>query len=164
MLKQVLLGFTFCLLFFILTVCQTKPVDDTDRINESLVSTKNSQEPVIINENDLVEIPIESVEGITEEDAKNLCREIIGDIADGSSLIIEHNTGFKLAYRCDAAIEYEGVQYYVINMTWLVDDNHWSSIGDLMVSANGNEIFYGIQHSDGTFSIGKSIWSSFKTP
>jgi len=91
-----------------------------------------------------------SVGGISEEDAANLCRTILGETAE--------ETGFMLAYRCVEIIEFEEQNYYVLTISWLVDDNHWSYIGEVMVSASGDEIYSGIVDLEGNYYLVEKLW------
>ena len=98
----------------------------------------------------VIDIPLNSVNGISEEEALNLCFSIVGEKCE--------ETGFRLAYHYVGAIEYEGAEYYVMNMTWLVDDNHWSYIGELIVSANGDKIYDGVIDEEGNYYLGQKRW------
>ena len=140
----------FCLLVFIQYAGYAKPIDNID---------KKNQIPILHTEDVLTEIPIDYVKGITQNEVINICREILGEIDDANRPFGKgFNTGFKLGYRCNAALEYNDIQYYAVTMSWLVNDNHWSYIGDVIISANGDEIYEGHEHSDGTYSFGKLLW------
>ena len=129
--------------------------------NETADLIGTQQELIPNSNNTPIEIPIVSVKGISEEQVSILCRKVIGEKDNNTSPIYKgFNTDFELSYLCDGAIECRGVQYYVVRMSWLVDNNHWSYIGDLIVSANGYEIYSGLKHSDGTYSFGQMLWSS----
>ena len=104
------------------------------------------------NSNEAINEQINSVKIISEEDAINLCRTVLGDKA--------MENGFILGYRCDARIECNGTQYYVITMSWLVDDNHWSYIGELMISTNGNQIYSGTIDYDGNYYLDEKLWEN----
>jgi hypothetical protein len=75
---------------------------------------------------------------------------VLGEAAD--------DTGFRLAYRFVEAIEFEDQYYYVMYMSWLVDDNHWSYIGEVMVSASGDEIYSGAVDREGNYFIVEKLW------
>ena len=78
-------------------------------------------------------IEISEVEGISQQEAEALCLPVLGDRDD--------TTGFTVSYRCIGAVEKDNRQYYVIDVSWLVDNSHWSHIGNLFVSADGKEIY-----------------------
>lgn len=124
-----------------LSGCQLQNVENRneDVYESSEFSSMVKESPLPTNKDSTVQISIASVEGITESEAIDLCFEMIGKSSE--------ETGFKLAYRCIGAIECKGVEYYVMNVTWLVDDNHWSYIGEVMVSANGDEIYDGVSEN-----------------
>jgi len=95
---------------------------------------------------------IEQVENeISGSEAVNLCYEVLGEKA------VE--TGFALSYQHVDSVEIENKKYYVINMYWLVEDSHWSFIGNAMVSNNGHEIFDGALEQNGSYIIAEKIWS-----
>ena len=93
---------------------------------------------------------INSIRDISEEDAINLCHTVIGDKA--------MENGFKLGYRCDARVKCNGIQYYVITMSWLVDDNHWSYLGEILVSTKGNQIYSGTIDNEGNYYLAEKLW------
>ena len=95
-------------------------------------------------------IPIDSVETISEVDAAILCRTVLGEKAK--------ETGFLLAYRCDDIIEYQNQNYYVMIVSWLVDGYHWSYIGEVMVSKNGDEIYSGAIDREKNYYIVEKLW------
>lgn len=79
--------------------------------------------------------------GITAKEAQELCLEVLGDIAP--------ETGFPISYRCISAVSAKEKLYYVMHISWLVNETHWSYIGNCFVSSDGNEIYDGIADSSG---------------
>ena len=137
----------------LLAGCEKKADTNTSMSN---VETK---EPIINNKIAVKEIPIDSVSGITSEEALGICQNNIGERDDESFILqmAEIHTGRSIGYRCDGAIEYNSKQYYVICMLWTGDyDTTWSTISFLGVSADGNEI-YELHANDGVYSLGKLI-------
>lgn len=79
--------------------------------------------------------------GITAKQAQELCSEILGNMAS--------ETGFPISYNCISAVSAKGKLYYVMNISWFVNEVHWSYIGNCFVSSDGTEIYDGISNSDG---------------
>ena len=97
----------------------------------------------------ITEISIDDVKGIAQQEAEELCYTVLGDK--------DEDTGFLLSFRSTGAVEKEGKQYYVIRSSWLVDNNHWSYIGDFFVSADGKEIYNGF-FEQGEYTMSDIIW------
>lgn len=112
-------------------------------------TTMQTKLPTSFDEETTIQLPVDSVVGITESAAIALCYEILGEKAE--------ETGYELAYRCVGAIEVKGVQYYVMDVTWLVDEKHWSYIGEVMVSADGCTIYDG-DSKNGNYFLGEKRW------
>jgi len=121
-------------------ISQEEPIKE----NSGYVLEIPQEEPEKENSRYIVEIPISDVEsiakeqdnGITKEEAERLCLEIMGDKAD--------ENGFPISYRCISAVSANDKLYYVMHITWLVDNHHWSYIGNCYVSSDGKEIYDGI--------------------
>ena len=104
------------------------------------IETENDYEEILPY---TVEIPVSDAEalaarqenGITKEEAEKLCYKVLGDVAD--------ENGFPISYRCIGAVSANNKCYYVMHNTWLVDNNHWSYIGNCFVSYDGEEIYDG---------------------
>ena len=79
--------------------------------------------------------------GITVKEAEELCVEVLGDMAP--------ETGFPIFYKCISAVSAKGKLYYVMNISWFVNETHLSYIGNCFVSSDGTEIYDGIANSDG---------------
>ena len=130
------------------------------RINGSLDDyiNKEFRFEEITNKSEVVEVPISDVEsiakekedGITKEEAESLCRERLGDKAE--------ENGFPISYRCIGAVSANEKLYYAMHITWLVDNNHWSYIGNCYVSSDGKEIYDGIV-SPARYEITELRWS-----
>ena len=98
--------------------------------------------PDIIEEVEISYVESEAKEnGITMKEAEELCHEVLGDIA--------YETGFPITYKCINAVAAKGKLYYVMNISWFVNETHWSYIGNCFVSSDGDEIYDGIANSDG---------------
>ena len=86
---------------------------------------------VVVNETksdtDIMEISVDSVKGITQQEAEKLCHSVFGEK--------DEETGFIFSFGTSGAVETEGKQYYVIRVSWLVNNSHLSYIGDFFVSA-----------------------------
>ena len=90
----------------------------------------------IKSNSDIVPIPIETVKGITKQEAELLCYAVLGER--------DEETGFPFSFGTSAAVEKDKKQYYVVRVSWLVDNSHLSYIGDFFVSADGKEIYDGV--------------------
>lgn len=93
------------------------------------------------------EIPVADVEaiaakqpnGITKLQAEQLCRDVLGDTAE--------ENGFPISYHCIGSVSANGRLYYVMDIAWYVDRQHWSYIGNCFVSSDGQEIYDGVAAS-----------------
>ncbi len=126
-------------------------IELTNNTNDTITEKEQSFDNII------VEIPISDVEsiaaaqknGITQQEAELLCREVLGDKAE--------ENGFPISYRCISAVSTNDKLYYVMHITWLVDNNHWSYIGNCYVSSDGQEIYDGIV-SQGKYKMTELRW------
>jgi len=62
---------------------------------------------------------------ITDEEAVSLVRDMVGD---------------EYGLRSEGLVDRDGVAYYSIRMTWLVDGTHSSTINQYLVKADGSEV------------------------
>lgn len=132
---------TILIAFIIGLSMQNRSVKD-ELINNETDITENKTEQIF--DNDIVEIPISDVEmiakqsenGITSMEAEQLCQEILGDSAE--------ENGFPISYRCISAVSVNDKLYYVMHISWLVNNSHWSYIGNCFVSYDGKEIYDGL--------------------
>ena len=129
----------------------------TSIVEDEIVSDNNTpvQESEIIisepaKESEIIEIPVDSVEGITKTEAEELCYSVMGEK--------DEDTGFAFSFGTAGAIEKDKKQYYVIRASWLVNNSHMSYIGDFFVSADGKEIYTGTAIS-GEYIMDSLIWS-----
>lgn len=81
----------------------------------------------------------------SEEVAIGLCRTVLGTT--------DEETGFKLSYLFEKEIEINGDNYFVMKVRWLVDNNHWSYIGEVMVSVNSGEIYAASTDREGNYFL-----------
>lgn len=123
--------------------------------NETVVEHNElvPRQDVAVNEtksdSDIIEISVESVKGITQQEAEKLCHSVLGEK--------DEETGFIFSFGTSGAIKTEGKQYYVIRASWLVNNSHLSYIGDFFVSADGKEIYSGTALS-GEYIMENVIW------
>ena len=99
---------------------------------------------------EIVEISVDTVKGITQGEAEELCYYVLGDK--------DKDTGFAFSFGTAGAVEKDKKQYYVIRASWLVNNNHLSYIGDFFVSADGKEIYEGSARPDEYIML-NIIWS-----
>lgn len=125
---------------------------DNETAVEHTEPTQNQD--IAVNEtkfdSDIMEISIDSVKGITQQEAERLCYSVLGGK--------DEETGFIFSFGASGAVETEGKQYYVIRASWLVNNSHLSYIGDFFVLADGKEIYSGTA-LQGEYIIGNLIWS-----
>ena len=67
---------------------------------------------------------------IDAETAKNLLLNEYGES--------DRETGFKFSFKFEEMILYKELSCYKFRIQWLVDDNHWSTIGFVGVTPNGD--------------------------
>ena len=120
------------------------PVPEQDE-DVAAPTPKEDEKP----DGEIIEIPLESVKGITPEEAENLCYAALGEK--------DEETGFIFSFGTAGAVETGGTQYYVIRASWLVNNSHLSYIGDFFVSADGRTIYSGTAFS-GEYTMDKIIW------
>ena len=87
---------------------------------------------------------------ITPEEAEKLCYSALGE-KDGQ-------TGFPFSFATTETVEKDGEEYYVVRASWLVNNSHFSYIGDFFVKTDGKEIYNGFA-DDGEYTIENIIWS-----
>ena len=107
----------------------------------------NSGSDVLSGE--IIEISPDSVKGITQREAENLCFSVLGEK--------DEETGFTFSFGTSGAVEAGGKQYYVIRASWLVNNSHLSYIGDFFVSADGKKIYSGTA-LQGEYIMENVIW------
>jgi len=123
--------------------------------NETAVEHKEyeSNQDIVVNEtnsdSDIIEISVDSVKGITQQEAEKLCHLVFGEK--------DEETGFIFSFGTSGAVKTGGKQYYVIRASWLVNNSHLSYIGDFFVSADGKEIYGGTALS-GEYIMENVIW------
>lgn len=150
MLSKIIFG-TLCLIT--LTGCWLTDTKIENEESFNCLSSTKAEKPFVSDEVQKVKTTTEeNVENeISVNEAVSLCYEVLGEKA------VE--TGFALSYQYVNSVEIENKKYYVINIYWLVEDSHWSFIGNAMVSTNGHEIFDGTLEQDGSYIIAEKIWS-----
>ena len=161
MTKRVLFSVMFCLLILVLSACRMDVIGDMDKTDETPVSNEIPQDLTTNCVDVLIDIPLDSVTGISEYEAMILCREVLGEYDNFNEdriIYFGFNTGFKFSYLCDAAVKCKDIQYYVMRVSWLVDDDHWSYIGKVMVSANGDEIYAYSIDQEGNYYLAEKLW------
>lgn len=123
-----------------------------NKTNDTITKTETVQKS-----EGIVEIPLSDIETIvaqkqnvlTQQEAEKLCRDALGDKAE--------ENGFPISYRCISAVSANDKLYYVMHITWLVDNNNWSYIGNCYVSIDGQEIYDGIV-SSGKYEMTELRW------
>jgi len=101
------------------------------------------------DDGEITEIPIESVKGITTEEAEKLCYSVMGDK--------DEETGNIFSFGVSGAVRKGRKQYYTVRASWLVNSSHLSYIGDFFVSADGKELYSGIALPD-EYEMTERIW------
>ncbi len=100
---------------------------ETEQFNKSIAELLVSEVETIAKR---------SENGLTSIEAEQLCRDVLGDKAE--------ENGFPISYKCISAVSANDKLYYVMHITWLVNDSHWSYIGNCYVSFDGREIYDGV--------------------
>ena len=118
---------------------------------ENVTETETTKTP-----GEIVEIDLSDIEAIaqnknylTKHEAEELCLDVLGDTAE--------ENGFSISYSCIGAVKADDELYYVMHIAWLVDNNHWSYIGNCYVSIDGEEIYDGVAFS-GEYEMTELIW------
>lgn len=153
--KNILISFALAGIL-LLGGCQTRNIEN------DTISNIPSQAETAGSEDAVISIPIDSIEGSTGDEALKLCQKILG-VKDNESFMLklaEEHTGRNIGYRCDGAVESNGVDYYIVCMLWSEDEDVlYSTIGYVGVSAAGDEIYEVFEHSDGSYSFGELLWN-----
>ena len=111
---------------------------------------ENNNTNIIDSKSEIYEIPVESINGITKEDAEKLCYLYMGEK--------DEKTGFTYSFGVSGAVKKDNKQFYVVRASWLVNNSHLSYIGDFFVSSDGKEIYDGLAQQ-GEYKIIKLVWS-----
>jgi len=151
MYRRVLLSIIFLTSLFLLS-CQSQDIDSGEKKRNELPKAVDMLSGMFVfdDSNKDTNVPKTTAGDISEEDAAILCRNMLGEAAG--------ETGFLLSYRCVETIGFEDQYYYVMYMSWLVDDNHWSYIGEVIVSASGDEIYSGAVDQGGNYNLVEKLW------
>ena len=140
------------LIAFIIGVRIQNHSSKNELTNNKIVITDSK--PVQIVNKSIVEVPIFDVEsvknGITRQEAENLCSDVLGERAE--------ENGFPISYRCISAVSADNELYYVMHITWLVNSNHWSYIGNCFVASDGQKIYDGVV-SQGKYEMTELRWA-----
>lgn len=102
---------------------------------------------------DGIQSALAEVKELTEQDAVELCRSVLGEE--------DKDTGFRISYVYSGTVEDDGKAYHVIRTSWLVDNSYYSYIGDCFVASDGQEIYNGIYDVDECV-FADLIWSEGK--
>ena len=126
------------------------PDRETMEKHDESLPNQNVTVDEISSEGDIIEISVDSVKGITQQEAEELCYSVLGEK--------DEDTGFAFSFGTSGAVEKDAEQYYVVRASWLVNHSHFSYIGDFFVSADGKKIYNGFaQH--GEYEMSSVIWS-----
>lgn len=147
--KKILIVALVLLFAFAFIRITTSTLENIKRGNNAQVMSAPEHEAKHGSGSDVIEISVDSVKGITQQEAEELCRSVLGEK--------DEETGFVFSFGTSGAIETEGKQYYIIRVSWLVNNSHMSYIGDFFVSADGKEIYDGTA-LQGEYIIGNEIW------
>ena len=133
------------------TETQHEPINNTEVNTNEFESEQNFDESIVeVPILDVVAITEQTQNGITQRQAEDLCRNVLGETAE--------ENGFPLSYRCISAVSANDKFYYVMDIAWMVNNDHWSYIGNCFVSSDGQEIYDGIVLS-GEYEMTELRWS-----
>ena len=118
--------------------------------NQEIKEDENIKDSEIIEQTDFVQIPIDSVSGITTKRAEELCYNVLGKK--------DEKTGNLFSYGVSDAVKKGNREYYIVRVSWLVNNDHMSYIGDFFVSSDGSKIYNGFA-KPGEYEMGDIIWS-----
>ena len=118
--------------------------------NQEIKEDENIKDSEIIEQTDFVQIPIASVSGITTKRAEELCYNVLGKK--------DEKTGNLFSYGVSDAVKKGNREYYIVRVSWLVNNDHMSYIGDFFVSSDGSKIYNGFA-KPGEYEMGDIIWS-----
>ena len=118
--------------------------------NQEIKEDENIKDSEIIEQTDFVQIPIDSVRGITTKRAEELCYNVLGKK--------DEKTGNLFSYGVSDAVKKGNREYYIVRVSWLVNNDHMSYIGDFFVSSDGSKIYNGFA-KPGEYEIGDIVWS-----
>ncbi len=119
-------------------------------VKKDVTSLENNEISEETNDGEIIQIPLESINGITASEAEALCYSILGEK--------DKETGFIFSFGTTSAVEKDKKQYYVVRASWLVNNSHMSYIGDFFVSADGKEVYNGVALQD-EYQMEDRIWS-----
>ena len=118
-------------------------------VGKDVASLENNEISEETEEGKIIQIPFESIKGITASEAEQLCYSILGEK--------DKETGFIFSFAATSAVEKNKKQYYVVRASWLVNNSHMSYIGDFFVSADGKEVYNGVA-MHGEYTMENKIW------
>ena len=118
--------------------------------NQEIKEDENIKDSEIIEQTDFVQIPIDSVSGITTKRAEELCYNVLGKK--------DEKTGNLFSYGVSDAVKKGNREYYIVRVSWLVNNDHMSYIGDFFVSSDGSKIYNGFA-KPGEYEMGDIVWS-----
>lgn len=147
--KKILITALVLLFAFAFIRITTSTFENIKRKNNEQVISAPEHEIKTGSGSDIIEISVDSVKGITQQEAEKLCRSVLGEK--------DEETGFVFSFGTSGAVETEGKQYYVIRASWLVNNSHLSYIGDFFVSADGKKIYSGTA-LQGEYIMENEIW------
>ncbi len=139
--------FTFVILVVIITSCI---FIIRFSFNQEIKEDENIKDSEIIEQTDFVQIPIDSVSGITTKKAEELCYNVLGKK--------DEKTGNLFSYGVSDAVKKGNREYYIVRVSWLVNNDHMSYIGDFFVSSDGSKIYNGFA-KPGEYEMGDIVWS-----
>lgn len=167
--------FCFCLFTFVLSAChietennvgeksEAQRTSDINEFNEEFIPiietlTDSTEELIIDTDNEdekysvLEDIEFDSTKGISYREVIEICKKYIGEYMD-----VEGYDGYPYGFRChEGTIVYENNEYFIVRVV-TVGDFFVSYAGHAFVSIDGDEIYDGIKHSDGTYSFGRIL-------
>lgn len=139
--------FTFVILVVIITSCI---FIIRFSYNQEIKEDENIKDSEIIEQTDFVQIPIDSVSGITTKKAEELCYNVL--------VKKDEKTGNLFSYGVSDAVKKGNREYYIVRVSWLVNNDHMSYIGDFFVSSDGSKIYNGFA-KPGEYEMGDIVWS-----
>ena len=134
--KKILSVILVLIFVFAFIRISTSTYENIKRRDDATVQNQETAIGETKKDGDITPISVDDVRGITGQEAEELCYYVLGEK--------DEDTGFVFSFGTSGAVQKDEKQYYVIRASWLVNNDHFSYIGDFFVSADGKEIYDGV--------------------
>jgi len=157
--KQIISGYRSSVVDFYYSMYQLGNTKNGNWFGEYELIRRETQEYVSNKENDRVShvfIGDEEIykwnwtEGNNQDIVENYMRFGISNpisVEEAKALLYEEygesdtKSGFKFSFQFKEMVMYEKLSCYAFSLSWLVDDDHWSSVDTVAITPDGKQIF-----------------------